>query len=138
MTEDHWLRMRDTGFVDEEGFLNLTGRCSDLVSLGDSGSEESVCVTPLEQRLDKTCAAVSPLPGDQPTPSTAPHCPDPDTHRRHRSRNSGAGASQLADILRGGRISDWTPYISIFHVIILQPGLQQSIFKLELASAFPL
>ena len=59
MTEDHWLRMRDTGFVDEEGFLNLTGRCSDMVSLGDTGSEENICVTPLEQRVRLELACVA-------------------------------------------------------------------------------
>ena len=59
MTEDHWLRMRDTGFVDEEGFLNLTGRCSDMVSLGDTGSEENIFVTPLEQRVRLELACVA-------------------------------------------------------------------------------
>ena len=57
MTEDHWLRMRDTGFVDEEGFLNLTGRCSDMVTIGDS--EENIFVTPLEQRVRLELACVS-------------------------------------------------------------------------------
>lgn len=59
MTEDHWLRMRDTGFVDEEGFLNLTGRCSDMVTMGDTGSEENIFVTPLEQRVRLELACVS-------------------------------------------------------------------------------
>ena len=63
MTEDHWLRMRDTGFVDEEGFLHLTGRCSDMVMVGAPGAEESVCVTPMEQRvrLELACVAQAEL-----------------------------------------------------------------------------
>jgi len=59
MTEDHWLRMRDTGFVDEEGFLNLTGRCSDLVTMGDTGAEENIFVTPVEQRVRLELACVA-------------------------------------------------------------------------------
>ena len=35
ITEDHWLRMRDTGSLDEEGFLALAGRCADAVKLQD-------------------------------------------------------------------------------------------------------
>ena len=35
ITEDHWLRMRDTGSLDEEGFLALSGRCADAVKLQD-------------------------------------------------------------------------------------------------------
>ena len=38
ITEDHWLRMRDTGSLDEEGFLALSGRCADAVKLQDEVS----------------------------------------------------------------------------------------------------
>ena len=56
MTEEHWLRMRDTGFMDEEGFLTVTGRCSDFVKLD---TEEQVVVTPMEQRARLELACVS-------------------------------------------------------------------------------
>ena len=56
MTEDHWLRMRDTGSLDEEGFLTVLGRCSDTVKLDN---EETVLVTPIEQRVRLELACVA-------------------------------------------------------------------------------
>ena len=56
MTEDHWLRMRDTGYLDEEGFLSLTGRSCDLVKLVD---DDQVNVTPMEQRVRLELACVA-------------------------------------------------------------------------------
>ena len=56
MTEDHWLRMRDTGHLDEEGFLSLTGRSCDLVKLVD---DDQVNVTPMEQRVRLELACVA-------------------------------------------------------------------------------
>lgn len=56
MTEDNWLRMRDTGSLDEEGFLTVLGRCSDTVKLD---TEEMVLVTPIEQRVRLELACVA-------------------------------------------------------------------------------
>ena len=63
-----------------------------------------------ETRQDKTCGTVSLPLVSTPIP---PHCPDPVP--RHRSRNTGAGATQLPDILRGVRISEEAGSVSIFH-----------------------
>ena len=56
MTEDHWLKMRDTAHMDEEGFLTLTGRASDLIKLVD---DDQVNVTPMEQRVRLELACVA-------------------------------------------------------------------------------
>lgn len=56
MTDDHWLRLRDIGHLDEEGYLNVIGRCSDTVKID---TEEQVFVTPMEQRVRLELACVS-------------------------------------------------------------------------------
>ena len=56
LTEDHWLKTRDGGHMDEDGFLILTGRCSDIIKLD---TEESLYVTPMEQRVRLELACVS-------------------------------------------------------------------------------
>ena len=33
MTEDHWLKLGDLGFYDEEGFLSVLGKESNFITL---------------------------------------------------------------------------------------------------------
>ena len=56
MTEDHWLKTRDSAHMDEEGFLTLSGRSSDLIKLVD---DDQVNVTPMEQRVRLELACVA-------------------------------------------------------------------------------